>query len=316
MKRDIEAASPKPRHGIRSAPFFLEKRPFRSYWEGADSHGIEEVDAALARVRAALRCLGYPWPNYSSVESSTQDVEAFPPSPELLEHLLIFMRREPALSAYLDVHTNELEDGPDLLAAWAAASGDVAYFLSLKEHGWKSSVSRYAEAGKSTILPAIFIVLTAYLGNCIATDLQREAFKHQKTFDVQMTGLQKGQDRAAELYTSINEIYSDIADMEENNFTGIRSDKLRAERHKLDSIHAASKLYDSNDIVGKSMRDAQGILDKYINCLEDKRERETPGNDSEQPVNCSQENKRILSAFDEVLKAHSLAMATLVNSEA
>ncbi|HKH46367.1 MAG TPA: hypothetical protein VKM72_17035 [Thermoanaerobaculia bacterium] len=304
-----------PGHYINSVPFSIEKRPLRSYWEDASTYGIEEISAALARVETVLRCLGYPSPGRSLSENSAGNTEAFAYSPEFLVNLLALMRREPALRAYLDPHRDEAENSTDPLAAWAAASGDVAFFLNLRERGWEPSVSRYIELAKSVIVPAMLIVLTAFFGNRIATDLQREAFKHQRTFDVRLVGLQKGQDRAAELYTSLNEIYSTIADLEGQKFTGLQTNKLRAERQKLDSIQAASKLYDSDDIVGKAIVDAEVLLDNYIECLDSKREKETVSPTKEPSVNCSEQNKNILTVFDEILNAHTLAMTKLVNSE-
>lgn len=301
-----------PERCVNSVPFSIEKRPLRSYWEDVGDYNIEEVSAALARVETVLRCLGYTPPSRASAESSARDAEPFATSAEFLAALLSAMKREPALRAYLDAHRKYADDPPDSLAAWAAASGDVAFLLALRERGWEPAVSRYINITKSVFIPIIFIALTAFLGNCIATDLQREAFKHQRTFDVRLVELQKGQDRAAELYTSINEMYSTIADLEEQKYTGIRTNKLRAERQKLDSIHAAARLYDSEDIAGNAMANAGIVLDKYIECLDSKDEiaQANPGKE----MNCSQQNTDILVVFNKILEAHTLAMEKLVNS--
>ncbi|HEX4960236.1 MAG TPA: hypothetical protein VF173_05320 [Thermoanaerobaculia bacterium] len=295
---------------IGSKPLHVEKAPLHSYREDEQILGLEATSAALARVGEILRCLGHQPPGGRAEPVGVENSNRPTAAKEYSQRLIELMSREPALHPYLSAHP---EAGVErALLAWAAASGDVAFLQALRGHGWESHQTRWLGLMKSVLVPVLLIALTAFLGSWIATTLQRTAFAHQKTFDLRIEGLRKGQDRSAELYTAINEIYSTIADAEDQGFKGLRTTKLRAQRQKMDSINAAAKLYDTKGSVGEAMKNAAVVLDHYIECLDGKRQQEQQ---QSAPIqNCSK-TYDLLPVFDRIVDAHTVAMSKLLESE-
>jgi hypothetical protein len=310
-RMDDSVAKPSTDVAIQSIhiePVYVDRSTFRTF-DNETAVGIEEVSAALARIEQILRCLGYASTRIETSENPSTAVGRY--SEEYQRLLLQLMQREPSLRRYLDAHSDPEESSAN--RAWAAASGDAIFIKTLREQGWKPASDRFSDLMKVALLPILLIILTALMGNWIATTLQRAALKHQKTFDVRLAGLQKGQERAAELYSEINDLYSTLSDAEDAGFRDLRTAKLRAQRQKMNSINASARLYDTNQDVGRSFRDAASLLDGFIQCLDEKRRLEelvAPGT----PEACSPKFD-LLPAFDNIVDAHRVALAQLVETE-
>ena len=301
---------------IRSMPVLVERSSFHSYRENTGTLDIESISAALARVSEIIKCLGYPQPGVASQADEKRDeANKIVNSSEYQKQLFGLMMRETVLQSYLKSHADPVEDFTGSLSAWAAASGDVAYMQTFRHYGWESQATRGAEITKLVLVPVLLIVLTAFLGNLIATALQRTAFMHQKTFDLRLDGLRRGQDRAAEVYSSINDIYSTFANAEENQIKGLYTNRLRVQRQKLESINAAARLYDRDGTVGAAVKNAANLLDGYIICLDKKRNQEQEQQQQQSPHKSCSSQYDLLPAFDKVLDAHTIAISQLSESE-
>jgi len=93
----------------------------------------------------------------------------------------------------------------------ARAGGKLAYYQSLQA----ASKSWYKENPfwlRSILVPVFLLLITALLGNWVATSLQESSFKRQQVFQHKLTLLKESRDEAAQLTAELKEVFLKVAE--------------------------------------------------------------------------------------------------------
>lgn len=220
----------------------------RKLFPDAFHREFEILEASVARYEKL--CAGLP------------DVEA------QWEKLKERMSEDPAIAPYLYAADGHPQHAVNL------AKADIEYWKCLKSSGWTTVAQRKSaivwRLAKIAIVPLVIVLLTALLGNLVASSIQNRAFQRQKFFEAKFQRLREGQQRSVTLVARLRSLKGLMAGWERFG-GGISPRQMLGEyREEIEQIRALGLDNEGGGQVSSVAQMAQQDLDSYISCLEGK----------------------------------------------
>ena len=178
------------------------------------------------------------------------------------------MSEDPVIAPYLYA-----ADGHPQRAVHLAGA-DIEYWKCLKNSGWKTGAQHKSamiwRLAKMAILPLVIVLLTALLGNLVASSIQDRAFQKQKFFEAKLQRLREGQQRSVTLVARLRSLKDLMAGWERFG-GGISPRQMLGEyREEIEQIRALGLDDKGGGRVSSVAQGAQQELESYISCLEGK----------------------------------------------